>query len=155
VHGAYLDELEFPDVISVLSIFLDVSSQDRDVNWTQKAGGAVTRFLRAMDILEVEESRTSSFLSDWQTNEYLCDLTRVWVTSEQGLPPMLEELGITDLHPGEFVRMMLKLDNICKETAMIAKICGKERLVNMLDGHHRSIIRNIVTPQSLYVGGAR
>jgi superfamily II RNA helicase len=152
VHGPYLDSLDLPDIISTLAIFLDVSSDAREVNWTPAAGSAVTKFLRAMDEIEVKESKASPVNSEWQTNDYLCDLARMWVTSETGLPPMLDELHITDLQPGEFVRMMLKLDNICKEVVAIAKICGKDRLVHSLDGHSRLIIRNIVTPQSLYVG---
>jgi superfamily II RNA helicase len=152
IHGTYLDDLDFADIVSVLAIFLDVSGEKRDVQWTPKSDRSVTRFLKDMDRYEVQESRGSPVVSDWSANDYLCDLARLWVTSEIGLPPMLQELSITDLQPGEFVRMMLKLDNICKEASSIAKICGKDRLVGQLDGHNRSIIRNIVTPQSLYVG---
>jgi superfamily II RNA helicase len=152
VHGPYLDNLDLPDIVSTLAIFLDVSGERRDVHWTTGAGSTVTKFLRAMDEIEVKESRSSPVISEWTINEYLCDLARLWVSSETGLPPMLKELNITDLQPGEFVRMMLKLDNICKEVASIAKICGKDRIVKELDGHTSRIIRNIVTPQSLYVG---
>jgi len=152
ICGSYLDDLEFADIISVLAIFLDVSGESRDVQWTPKSDRAVTRFIKDMDEYEVKESRESPVQLDWSINDYLCDLARLWVQNETGLPPMLDELNITDLQPGEFVRMMLKLDNICKEASSIAKICGKDRLVGKLDSHHRSIIRNIVTPQSLYVG---
>jgi superfamily II RNA helicase len=152
VHGSYLDTLSFPDIISVLALFLDVSGEDRTIDWNPSAGSVATKFLRAMDTFEVEESKSSSIITEWSTNDYLCDLARLLVQNETGLPPMLDELNITDLQPGEFVRMMLKLDNICKEASSIAKICGKDRLVGKLDSHHRSIIRNIVTPQSLYVG---
>jgi superfamily II RNA helicase len=153
VYGNYLDELTFPDIVSVLALFLDVSSEERDVNWQGNAAAPViTRYLRDMDSLEVEESRLSHTISDWKTNEYLCDLARLWVTEHEiGLPPMLERLGIYDIQPGEFVRMMLKLDNICKEVSALATICGKDSLLKKLDSHHRYIIRNIVTPQSLYV----
>ncbi len=151
VYGSYLDELDFPDIVTVLAIFLDVSSKSRDVVWTPKSDRAVTRYLKDMDAIEVAESRSSPIQSEWKINDYLCDLSGMWVREETGLPPMLEELNITDLQPGEFVRMMLKLDNICKEVSTIAKICGKDRLVGVLDGHQRRIIRNIVTPQSLYV----
>lgn len=151
VYGSYLDELDFPEIISVLAIFLDVSSKAREVEWTPKSDRAVTKYIKDMDVLEVEESRHSPVHSDWKINDYLCDLSGMWVREETGLPPMLDTLHITDLQPGEFVRMMLKLDNICKEVSTIAKICGKDRLQGVLDGHHRRIIRNIVTPQSLYV----
>ena len=156
VHGSYLDTLSFPDIISVLALFLDVSAEERTIDWTPEAGSAATKFLRAMDTFEVEESRASPVLSDWKTNDYLCDLARMWVEhypAEEGpgLPPMLDKLDISDMHPGEFVRMMLKLDNICKEVTSLAKICGKDRLMKSLEGHYRYIIRNIVTPQSLYV----
>jgi superfamily II RNA helicase len=139
-----------------------VSGEDRTIDWTPEAGSAATKYLRAMDQLEVEESRVSSILTEWRTNDYLCDLARLWVLGAGsegerglGLPPMLEKLGISDLHPGEFVRMMLKLDNICKEVTSLAQICGKNHLLKTLEGHYRYIIRNIVTPQSLYVNQSK
>jgi superfamily II RNA helicase len=158
VHGSYLDTLSFQDIISVLALFLDVSGEDRTIDWNPSAGSVATKFLRAMDTFEVEESKSSSIITEWSTNDYLCDLSRLWVEGAGtdgerglGLPPMLEKLGITDMHPGEFVRMMLKLDNICKEVTALAQICGKDHLLKTLEGHYRFIIRNIVTPQSLYV----
>jgi superfamily II RNA helicase len=153
VYGSYLDELAFPEIVSVLALFLDVSSEERNVCWNDNPAAAViTRYLRAMDALEVEESRMCPVLSDWKTNDYLCDLARMWVAQpDMGLPTMLDHLNITNLQPGEFVRMMLKLDNICKEITTLATICSKDHLLKKIDGHHRFIIRNIVTPQSLYV----
>jgi superfamily II RNA helicase len=153
VHGPYLDDLSFPDIVSVLALFLDVSGEDRHVKWPDKAGAAATKYLKAMDELEVQESRAHLCAnSDWNTNDRMCDLANLWVQENAvGLPPMLDSLSITDMHPGEFVRMMLKLDNICKEVSSLANICGKDSLLKAMDGHYRFIVRNIVTPQSLYV----
>ena len=152
VFGNYLDELEFPEIISILALFLlEGGKIDRQPYWSGKAREIKQRFIRDMDEFEKLESQSSPILSDWTTSDYMCDVARLWVGEEMGYSQIMDELELGDLHPGEFVRMMLKLNNLCKEVIKIAAICNKDRLINKLDNHHRLIVRNIVTPQSLYI----
>ena len=150
IYNTYLDNLEFPDIIAILALFLDIKGEPRDITWSFNARKAKVEYLKHMDDLEVLENSPET---DWSTNDYLCDICKLWVkeTLAPDLKPITDQLGVYDLFPGEFVRMMLKLNNICKEATKIAKICGKDELIKKLDLHQQSIIRGIVTPQSLYV----
>jgi superfamily II RNA helicase len=152
VFSDYLIDLDFPDIISILALFLDLTGESRDVSWSFKAHQVKKKYLQDMDALEVKENTN---ICDWKTNDYLCDVSKMWVTQELGpdLHPILKHYYIEDLFPGEFVRMMLKLNNICKEVVKLAFICNKDYLIKKLDNCELSIVRGIVTPQSLYVSG--
>ena len=56
-----------------------------------------------------------------------------------------------DLYPGNFVKDMIKLDNIVEDVIKIAIILNKEKLVSTASIIHEKIIRENVNTESLYV----
>jgi hypothetical protein len=150
-------------MVSLLAMLLSeskVNSNDREILWPDRLTRlAKSNFQRDMDNLEKLESQISWSLQNWCLDEDWCDLCCLWVTEMKdtsdaigylSYDQIIEKTG-AEIYCGEFVRMMLKLNNLCKEAVKIALICNKAHIVKVLDNHHRYIIRNIVTPQSLYI----
>ena len=99
--------------------------------------------------LSVAESKFSPCVSDWEIYEEYCDMTYVWTQSGQ----INTVYGKTEstVQMGEFVRMMIKLNNICREALKAAMVCQKDKLCMVLRECEEILIKGVVFPQSLYV----
>lgn len=56
-----------------------------------------------------------------------------------------------EIYEGEFVRFMLKLNNVCKECYTVAEKLNQPYICSLLKDHQMYIVKGIVSPQSLYV----
>lgn len=145
----YLDDVNnFVDLVSVLSILLPVRPEEREIGISDKIKGVINRFITDIELIEQVEIQMLDTFSDWTTSYNLCDLSAAWVSGGQ-LDSILMSSNI--VLPGEFVRMMLKLYNICKELYSISNLCHNDHVLRLLDGYQEKIVRDIVVPQSLYV----
>lgn len=150
--GDYLDNItDISSLLSVLSLFLIVHCEPRDIPMdfpTDMIRDTIRRYVLNMENMEACESQ-QLWYSDWSYCYEFCDLSYLW---SKGLTyaDMMSQTE-SKIYAGEFVKMMLKLNNICTECEKLAAISNNDVLLSLLDGHQSIIVRDIVTPQSLYV----
>lgn len=148
----YLDQINsIEELVSILAIFLPAKESDREIQWhNQTVLDIIKEYTSVIGELENAEAQIQSLYSDWSYCFEYCDIAVYWV---QGLSyQQIKAKTDTAIYPGEFVRMMLKLNNICKECSKVAHLSQNDHLLKMLGDYQSLIIRDIVTPQSLYVG---
>lgn len=149
--GDYLNDIvDFSQLASILSLFLQAKNSDREIIWPDECvRRTVRRYLDDMEEIDDFEARSQCIRSDWSyTLEYV-DIAPMWVTGSD-FHSIIYSTG-SEIYSGEFVRMMLKLNNICRECTEISHIMGNDRILKILDGYQPKIIRDIVVPQSLYI----
>lgn len=149
VYQDYLDGLCPEDLVAVLAIFLTSKEIQRDNVCNRNTVTAITQIQQLAETMSVSEQRFSPCVSDWGLGLEFCDMVYLWAKGKS----VDEVYGYTqsDIHVGEFVRMVLKLNNICKETLKIAQIAHKDALCKQLQNHQELLIRDVTVPQSLYV----
>ena len=100
---------------------------------------------------EAERRQLRTLGVDWQIYDSLLPLTYAWLSGES---PNFEQIRADnqfELYEGEFIRYMLKLNNLCKECIEVAEATENYELCAMLRDHQELAVRSIVMPQSLYV----
>lgn len=150
VDETMLADLPKEDLIAVLAIFLESKEMERESVLPKELQDRVHCIeLYAWD-LERKEWAGSSCISNWTINKEFCDMAYLWAKGHT--VGQIYSLTQATVQVGEFVRMMIKLNNICKETLKAAQLCHKDMLCKTLSECHELLIRDVVTPQSLYVG---
>lgn len=149
--GDYLDDIgTFEQLISVLSLFLQAKPCEREILWNDNVVPAVVdRFLVDIGAFEDYEAQQQLWYSDWSHTEEYLDIAPMWV-SGMDFNSIIQNTE-SEIYSGEFVRMMLKLNNICRECVKIAHISQNDKILELLDNHQSKIVRDIVVPQSLYM----
>lgn len=145
-----IDLSEPAELFAILAMLLGSSSNSEESqNIPDFLKSNIRSFAARVDELEMVEEKHSDALSDWSLSMHMCHPAYLWTKGGRYVD-VIAETGL-DIYGGEFVRTMLKLNNICKETLKIAKICKNDKIIKLLDNHQHYIVRDIVTPQSLYV----
>ena len=145
----FFDDLDKYELLSVLALFLPNSSTERDIILPSKIQDTIISISRFAEELSVAESKFSPCISDWEIYQEYCDMTYVWTKSGQ-INTVYGKTGST-VQMGEFVRMMIKLNNICRETLKAAMVCQKDNLCMVLRECEEILIKGVIFPQSLYV----
>jgi superfamily II RNA helicase len=143
-----MSEIEFDSprhIITFLSVFLDMgeSSDDNRDMLTDPKASSLYQAIKQYRYL-------GSNNKDWDISTYMMDLVWYWLDPYSTLDAIQANIG-TNMYAGEFVRTMLKLDNICRETLTIAAIAQRSNICKLLEDHTHHIVKSIVSPQSLYV----
>jgi superfamily II RNA helicase len=151
LSGVYLDNIDsFEQLISILAVFLPSKFDDRELIWIDpNVKDIIISFGDDIKEFETFEAQKQLWYSNWDINLEYTDISYLWV---KGIDynSIIERTG-SQIYSGEFVRMMLKLSNICKEAFKILKLFNNNRLLKLLDGYQDKIVRDIVFPQSLYL----
>lgn len=144
-----LDGLSCSELAAVLALFLVCKETDRELNVPIKVHDRLARINSYAEQFSVAESKFSAFHSDWEIHREFCDMA-YWWTKTGSIGRVYTETR-SDVQVGEFVRMMIKLNNICREALRAAKIGHKDELCMILRECQEKLIRGVVFPQSLYV----
>lgn len=148
VYSGKLDTLNFQEIVSVVASLIDVKDSGREVVLSQKVCKA-RQYLVCLipQMIEVEETCNTQH-TDWCLSIEFCDLAYVW--AEGGDMNDIFKLD-PNVHAGNFVRMILKLKNICTEIVKMCSINQNNALAKILENYEQKLIRGIVIPDSLYV----
>lgn len=149
IINGYLDGLDCYELAAVLSLFLGCKETDRELNLPSKVTDCLAKIARYADEFAVAESKFSSCESDWEVHREFCDMA-YWWTKTGNIGCVYTETG-SDVQVGEFARMMIKLNNICREVLRAAQISQNDALCMRLRECQEKLIQGVVFPQSLYV----
>ena len=146
----------FADVAALLSSFLE--SPVKNATYDTDAMTDEQAELDLLSVALVQQMNKSRVPEDMQTLrwELYCSMTDVvykWITlQDKGNPNgLFEVIRPEGVYEGEFVRYMLKLNNLCKEAYNASVLLESAALANLLADHQQNIIRGFVTPQSMFV----
>lgn len=149
ITADYLSDLDERELIAVLAVFLNARDVDRQIVCPSR----ILKRLAMLDTLAEEcghaEWSQSPCHSEWTLGREFCDMAYSW-TGADNIEQVYADTGST-VQVGEFVRMMIKLNNVCREVVHAAQICHKDELCHKLQRHHELLIKGVVFPQSLYV----
>jgi len=145
----YLDNLDCYELSAVLALFLDTKVTDRELNIPKKICDRLAKISIYAEEWAVAESKYSSCISDWEVHREFCDMA-YWWTKTGNIGRVYAET-CSDVQVGEFARMMIKLNNVCRETLKAAQISQKDDLCMRLRECQSKLIQGVVFPQSLYV----
>jgi antiviral helicase SKI2 len=148
ISGKYFEGLDTVETISLLSLFLDVKSGERDMTYSDSFRGRVVVCNKLAESWDVQESNAGLTPSNWVLCDELCDVTMAWI--KYGNMSAVYDVTGCSLFEGELVRQLLKLNNICKEVCKAATIMGDDELSKKLEKHQELLIRGVVMPDSLY-----
>lgn len=149
IIGDYLSDLDERELIAVLAAFLNARDVDREIACPSRVMDRLAVLDRLAEECGQAEWSQSPCQSEWTLGREFCDMAYSW-TGTDNIDKVYSDTGST-VQVGEFVRMMIKLNNVCREVIHAAQICHKDDLCHKLQRHHELLIKGVVFPQSLYV----
>jgi superfamily II RNA helicase len=145
----YLEDLDCFELSAVLALFLATKETDRVLNLPKKICDRLARISIYAEEWAVAESKYSPCISDWEVHREFCDMAYWWTKS--GNVGRVYTETCSDVQVGEFARMMIKLNNVCREALKAAQISQKDDLCMRLRECQTKLIQGVVFPQSMYV----
>jgi superfamily II RNA helicase len=149
IMNDYLDDLDKRELIAVLAIFLRSKEMEREYVGPKKVMDRIRQIDTYAEEFSAAEWNFSACVSDWTMHMEFCDMAYLW-TDTANVERVYAQSG-SSIQVGEFVRMMIKLNNICRETMHAAQICHKDELCYKLQDSQELLIKGVAFPQSLYV----
>jgi superfamily II RNA helicase len=161
ISGDYLDDLSVQEIVAFVSIFgnpikasFKYNSVDMEnFNGTLLLKKKVQQFLLMKEIKENDEDCmlcTYSDKTNWEITTHYIDLAYKWANGAS-VNDILRDVSIAEEGEGDFVKNMLKIENIIGDIIMGCKIMGKIELLPILEKTTGVIIRDIVSVSSLYL----
>jgi hypothetical protein len=155
-----LDHLSCVQLVALFSCFTNISvqedyktlypkSQDKEV---EKIVKFVTETYQKWQDIELEKSIVSGM--DYTIHYDLLDYIEEWTnaTDVESCKFLLQKIGKEkEIFLGEFVKALLKINNISCEMEKIAEITGNIAFLSKLKEIPNITLKYVVTNQSLYV----
>ncbi len=157
------DNLNTKEIISLISIFANLSIVDDDENSIYKSDNLNKEYEHIKNIVEhfnKQEKEHKIYVDTeyWNiTNRYI-DITMDWVNIEYDSPTFMQErahvlVKLTEMgeYEGNFVKNMLKIYNIICNIKVICNILKQYDLLQKLEDADKLILKDIVNVNSLYL----
>ena len=145
------NELEFPEIVAICSILInEIKSKEeifiKDLDCSNKCKELLINIDKEIITFYKLEDELNKKLSyptwlDWNINYGLFNNIKLWAS------------GFTsnEFINGNFIKTILRLNNILKNLENISKLFNKINLINKLEGFQEKLIRDIVISDSLYL----
>ena len=156
-----LKDMDVDEIISYLACFTnirvcddckvyDVDSllvTDKVKRMINKTNDALNKYFDIEMKYRIESSNDYTFHLD------MCDLMYQWCNAETEIEckKVYEEAKMYGIFTGEFVKAILKINNISNELQKIAKIDGSVKVQHVLSQVAEKTLKYVATNQSLYV----
>jgi len=153
------DTLSGPEMLGLLAIFIEepdknsgLSYEEKKYNLPPNLKDAIDKVFDIRDYLEeLEEKKVLNYNISLDTN-WSIYLDFVEIAYLWGNNASIHEIyEISNIYEGNLVKNMLRLQNMAENIIEIFKLHEKHDLANKLEETSKSIIRDIVTNNSLYV----
>ena len=156
-----LDNLEEAELAAILSIFTSVSVKQEDAviqisqivaseNVKQVVGSIKKAYNKYYDI---ESYNKTDFANNYDIHYNMCELVYRWckATNEEECYKIFEEALYYNISRGEFVKAMLKINNVAHELEKLAEIQSNMKLLEKVKLIPNITLKSIATNQSLYL----
>ncbi len=158
IHGGYLDDLTFEEIVTSLAIFvdeIDKSGDEKhidDLNISSKVKRNYKEMVKKVEEWSDIESKRKLYIHSDEYYEnciHLDMLEPTWIWCRGG--SMAELYKSTELYAGNFVRGMLRLNQLCDTLVKISINNHKMEIAQKMEGFQERLIRDFTTITSLYV----
>tara|TARA_B110000483_G_scaffold3779_1_gene4435 strand:- start:2193 stop:4685 length:2493 start_codon:yes stop_codon:yes gene_type:complete len=161
LQNKLFDDLNVPELASVLSIFTQVSVKGENnivkaeyINAPNKVVSIVKKIKTAYNkYYDIESYNQTSFTQEYNIHFNMCELVYKWCTTEneEDCYKIFDEAIYYNISRGEFVKALMKINNVTNELAKIAEIQSNMTLLEKTKEIPNITLKSIVTNQSLYL----
>ena len=152
IFQGYLDNLTFPEIIGLLSTFINEKDGENkylnDLNISDNLYDAIKNLQKLSIKLEDNESNKGLFLK-MDYNLYLDFIEPAYIWASGG--SIQEIYSVTTIYDGNFVKAIMRINNICDNLMDICKTIERYDICAKLENSTSILIRDITTINSLYV----
>ena len=152
IFSDLFDKLEFDEIVAICSVLVNEYKNEEIYISDLECSNMCKELLKNIEIeiekFEVYQNTLNNDLPypvwlDWKINYAAFNDVKKWNND-------IVDIDIT-LVNGNFIKTILRLNNILKNLEIIAKLFDKIILINKLDGFQEKLIRDIVISDSLYL----
>ena len=154
IYRGLLDNLEFPEIIAILSAFINEKDQNSNELYISDLNlpKAVIIVLKELNIMadhfiDLENDHKIYIGSDYKLYLDFIEPAYIWASGGT-IHQVFEKTAIYD---GNFVKSIMRINNICENLFDICKLLEKYDLCQKLEGYSKILIRDITSINSLYV----
>ena len=156
-----LNDLEVCELAAVLSIFTSVSvRQDNSIvkvshiNAPDKVKQTISAIKTAYNkYYDIESYNKTDFVNNYDIHYNMCELVYRWckATTEEECYKIFSEAIYYNISRGEFVKAMLKINNVAHELEKLAELQSNISLLEKVKLIPNVTMKSIATNQSLYL----
>ena len=152
IFQGYLDNLEFPEIVAVLSTFInEKDGEDKylnDLNIPDKLYDVLKKLGKLSEKIEKDEYDEGLMLkSDYNLYLDFIEPSYIWASGGS----IQEIYSVTTIYDGNFVKSIMRINNICDNLMDICKTIERYDICSKLENSNSILIRDITTINSLYV----
>ena len=154
IYQGFLDNLEFPEIVAVISCFInerDQSSEERyisDLNVSKSIKNILNKLkLLSEDFIKKEDKSKLYIESDYNLYLDFIEPSYIWAKGES----INEVYKYTSIYDGNFVKAIMRINNICENLMDICKNIERYDICSKLENYDKILIRDITSINSLYV----
>ena len=149
-----LDNLEFSEIIAILSIFINEKDQGGDEKYISslKVPKNVSNIIKSISIIaeyyiNLEDKHNLYIHSDYKLYLDFVEPSYIWACGKS----INEVYQYTNVYDGNFVKTIMRINNICENLMDICKSIEKYDICSKLENYNSILIRDITSINSLYV----
>ena len=152
ITNDYLDNLNEEEIVAILSLFIQ-SKQDDDISIEslevpQKIKTNISSILEIGTKFENTMSSNKLYINiDWDLSINSVDYMYKWCQGAD-FNVLIKKYK---LYPGNFVKDVIKVNNIVQDIMKIGELLGKHKLLSVVSNIENKLIRDCVNMESLYV----
>jgi len=149
------NDLEPEEICAVLAIFIQESHSDQEISLNKIENMNVQNTLIKVnkiieDLIDIEKNRdVNTYLTGFYDISYnYVDMVYYWASGSS--VPEAFNMNV-DMYEGDFIKNILKINNITSDVQSLSKIYGNIEIVPKMEGIQDLLVRDIVTANSLYL----
>ena len=147
------DDLNEYELAGMLGMFCDTKLQEEDkrgcIQNLEIPKIMKKKLIKVQEIAnkyeKLETDKQINVRNEWGLNLDMIEYTYYWAKGTS-----YEDLGFASFE-GNFIRDMIRVDNIAKDLTLMSEVIGNLKVMNIADLINKNIIRKFVTIDSLYV----
>jgi superfamily II RNA helicase len=158
IHEKMLEGMSLEEMVTSLAIFvdeIDKSSEEKYIQDLEIPSSVKSVYQRMKGVAEDFAQKESSVGIQIHEDEYyektlnLDMLEPIWIWVNGGT--IQELFQYTELHAGNFVRGVLRLNQLCDTFVKIMMQMGKLEMVKKMEGYQERLVKDFTQVISLYV----
>lgn len=154
IFAGYLDNLEFPEIVALLSTFINEKDGGEDKYLDDMKSISDNLYYAIKDLrslaneLEKEEHEYGLNLkTDYTLYIDFVEPAYIWASGGT----IHEVYQVTSVYDGNFVKAIMRINNVCDNLMEICKSIERYDICTKLEGSQSILLRDVVTVNSLYV----
>lgn len=155
IINGYFDNLTCEELAAVLAIFISTKIEDTENLPNLQSSNVSISIINSVDNINKFKNKILDDITyrqiendlDWEIHLNMVEPVYLWASGK----PFNEIILEYNLYSGNFVKDIIKINNIVQDITKMAKLLDKTQLVSIASQIENKIIRDNVNTESLYV----